>query len=256
MIPMNKDERYSMYEYSYLYATLSLGVFWLFFFLVRDDLRATMLILSVLFGIGGVLSEFVYINDWWNPVTMFGTAVGLEDFLFGFFFSGSVAVCYEILFNKAYAEQRHTPKWPFRFRYIALIICIVFFGSAFVLRLHSFIATILAFGLCISIILFYRKDLLASACFSSIFSGMLAFIFFGVPEFITAGWIESAWSLDNLSGHFIFYVPVEDFIWFMMAGAFIGPLYKFWKNRRSVALEERASTDQLIELNERYSCQQ
>jgi hypothetical protein len=234
-----------MYEFSYLAATLSLGVFWLCFFIIRPDLRPVMLKLSCLFGIGGVASEYVYINDWWSPVTLFGTAVGIEDFLFGFFFSGSVAVCYEVFCNAECQQRKKTPKWPFRFRYIALIICIVFFGSALVLRLHSFIATVLAFGTCIAIIMVYRRDLFGNACFSSLFGGLLSFVFFGFPERLTPGWIESSWALENLSGHFVFYVPLEDFIWFLMAGAFIGPLQKFWKNSRAVPYISQEGIEEL-----------
>jgi len=197
-----------------------------------------MLKISCLFGIGGLISEFVYINDWWNPITMFGTAVGIEDFLFGFFFSGSIAVCYEVFCNTSYQRRSQIPHWALRFRYLGLIICTVFFGSTLVLRLHSFTATVLAFGICIFIILLHRRDLLANTCFSSLFGGLLAFVFFGFPEMLRPGWIESAWALNNLSGYFVFYMPLEDFIWFMMMGAFIGPLFKFWKNLQSIPSQE------------------
>ncbi|EAU54072.1 hypothetical protein AL013_00655 [Mariprofundus ferrooxydans] len=225
-----------MYTYSYLYACLALAPFWLFFFVSRADLRQTMLKLSALFGIGGVLSEFIYISDWWNPVTVTGTPVGIEDFLFGFFFSGSAAVCYEICFKTAYEDRQHPLKWPFKFRYIALLICSFFFGSAILFDLDSFTATILAFGTCSFLMLAFRRDLLINALFSSIFAGALAFVFFGIPELLTPGWIKATWSMNYLSGHVVIYVPLEDFIWFLMAGAFIGPLYKFWKNKGPLAI--------------------
>jgi len=244
-----------MFEFSYFSATLALGLFWFCFFMMRKDLRSPMLKLSFLFGIGGLVSEFVYINDWWSPITMFGTAIGIEDFLFGFFFSGTVAVCYEVFCHAGYAKRKLTPEWPIRFRYIALIICTVFFGSALVLRLHSFVATLLAFGSCIMIILMLRKDLLASSCFSSLFAAGLSFVFFGFPEMLTPGWIESAWSLENLSGYFVLYVPLEDFIWFLMAGAFIGPLHKFWKNDQTVSLANDIRQSPIPLLKQRYADQ-
>lgn len=233
-----------MYEYSYLYATISVGLFWGYFFLIRPDLRPVMVLLSSLFGIGGILSEFVYASDWWDPITLTGTIVGVEDFLFGFFFSGSVAVCYEVIFCKTNEKREQLPKWPVRFRYIALIICIVFFGSTLVFFLHSFIATILAFGICILLILGLRRDLLANAVTGAIFSSLLAFTFFGVPELIHSGWIDSTWSFQNLSGIFVLYVPLEDFIWFIMAGTFIAPLYKFWKNMQSAPLSSRKNIEE------------
>ena len=218
-----------IYSYSYLIGTLAIGVFWVHFFFVRPDLRSPMLKLSFLFGIGGVLSEFIYVTDWWSPTTVTGTKVGIEDFLFGFFFSGAVAMCYEVLLKKTHVK-RGPYKQYFRFRYIALIISAVFFGSTLIAQLHSFLATVLAFGICTLLILSLRKDLIFNAALSSLFACLLAFVFFGVPEFLTSGWITHAWSMDTLSGGYIFFIPREDFIWFLMAGAFIGPLYKYWKN--------------------------
>ena len=217
-----------MYNYSYLIGTLAVGVFWVHFFFVRADLRSPMLLLSFLFGIGGVLSAFIYIKDWWSPVTITGPGVGIEDFLFGFFFSGSVAMAYEVILKKAHAshnpEQKHV-----RFRYVALILSGIFFGSTLIFSLSSFAATVLAFGACTFLILSLRRDLLGNAALSSIFAIFLAFIFFGVPELLNSGWISLAWPDDKISGNFVLFIPVEDFIWFAMAGAFIGPLFKFCK---------------------------
>lgn len=231
-----------MYEYSYLSGALVFSPFWIYFYLTRSDLRATMLPLSILFGIGGLVSEFVYINDWWNPETMFGTPIGIEDFLFGFFFSGSVAVFYEVIFNKAYTAKAKAPKFPVRFRYIALIFCSTFFGSALIFKMHSFTATVLAFGISLILILTLRKDLIPNAIVGSLFSSFLGFMFFAIPELLNTGWIASTWSFSNLSGNFVFYVPMEDFIWFLMAGAFIAPLDKFWKNKKSTAYIARENS--------------
>ena len=227
-----------MYEYSYLYAVLSVGIFWLTFYLLRPDLRQSMVKLSVLFGIGGVLSEFMYASDWWRPNTLLGTTVSIEDFFFGFFFAGSVAICYEVIFRKTHMQRSNLPKWPIKFRYTTLIVCASFFGSTLILSLHSFIATIVAFGVCIIYMLLVRTDLFLNAIVGAIFSFILALVFFGVPELINSGWIASTWSFQNLSGHFIWYLPLEDFVWFLMAGAFIAPLHKFWKNNQSTCFPQ------------------
>jgi len=226
-----------MYEYSYLSGALVFSPFWIYFYLVRADLRSTMLTLSILFGIGGILSEFIYSRDWWDPIFISGRSLGagLEDFLFGFFFSGSVASFYEVTFNKAYTAKTKVPRFPVRFRYIALIFCSTFFGSALIFKMHSFTATVLAFGISIIFILVLRKDLIPNAIIGALFSCFLGFMFFAIPELLNTGWIASTWSFSNLSGNFVFHVPMEDFIWFLMAGAFIAPLHKFWKNNKSTA---------------------
>lgn len=185
-----------VYNYSYLIGTLAVGVFWVHFFFVRPDLRSPMLLLSFLFGIGGVLSEFIYITDWWSPTTVSGSKVGIEDFLFGFFFSGAVAMAYEVILKKTHVSRGQYKKY-FRFRYVALIISSIFFGSSLIFQLHSFVATVLAFGICTFLILSIRTDLIANAAVSSLFASILAFVFFGIPELFTSGWIASSWSFEN-----------------------------------------------------------
>lgn len=232
-----------MYEYSYLYGIVAFVPIWLYCFIVRPDLRPAMLTLSFLFGIGGVLSNFfVYGHDWWEPQFVTGTTIGAEDFLFGFFFSGSVAVFYEIVFNKTYKERDQAPRFPTRFRYIALTVCSLFFGSALIFNFHSFSATVLTFGISTLYLLSQRRDLIPNSIFGALFAAFLAFLFFGIPELLTAGWVASTWSFQNLSGTFILHVPMEDFVWFVMAGAFIAPLYKFWKNFRSIKFVAQENT--------------
>ncbi|HXH71656.1 MAG TPA: lycopene cyclase domain-containing protein [Mariprofundaceae bacterium] len=217
-----------IYQYNYLIGTLAVGVFWTHFFFIRRDLRSPMLLLSLLFGIGGMLSEFVYIRDWWSPVTLTGTKVGIEDFLFGFFFSGSVAMAYDVIMRRKNVCRHHF-KAHIRFRYLALLISLLFFGGTMLANLSSFAATVLAFGICTLLILVTQRDLIVDAMLSSLFACLLAMVFFGVPELYAADWVTSTWSFDKLSGDMVFYIPLEDFIWFMMAGAFIGPLFKYWK---------------------------
>lgn len=220
------------YQFSYLLGTLSVGMFWVACYLARPDLRKLMLRISVVFGIGGVLSEFIYVSDWWHPTTLTGTVIGIEDFMFGFFFSGTVATCYEVVMNKT-LQFGGEHKNRYRFRYIALSVLLVFFGSTLLFDIHSFAATLLAFGLCTLWILVLRSDLIFNSVFSALAGCLLALVFFGVPEWITPGWVSATWAFDRLSGYFIFYVPMEDFFWFLLAGAFIGPLIKFRKNYQS-----------------------
>ncbi|MBU1215130.1 MAG: hypothetical protein KKF58_00270 [Gammaproteobacteria bacterium] len=217
------------YKFSYLFAVVSVGCFWLYCYWSRPDLRRMLLRISVIFGIGGVTSEFIYASDWWHPTTLTGTMIGIEDFLFGFFFAGTVAMGYEVVLNKTY-QARGERLSKCRFRYIALSILALFFGSTLVFGLHSFLATILAFGLCTAWMLSQRVDLIPNALFSAALGCLLGFIFFGAPELVTPGWVEATWSFDKLSGHFILHMPLEDFFWFTAAGAFIGPLIKFRKN--------------------------
>ena len=59
-----------------------------------------MITISIIFGIGGILSEFYHIQDWWQPLIITNTPIGIEDFLIGFFIGGIAAVIYEEIYKK------------------------------------------------------------------------------------------------------------------------------------------------------------
>lgn len=71
------------YTWSYVIGTLVVAVVWIALFFLRKDTRNEMLIMSGIFGLAALIVEPVYLIDWWRPLTIFGTSVGLEDFFFG-----------------------------------------------------------------------------------------------------------------------------------------------------------------------------
>jgi hypothetical protein len=56
---------------------------------------------------------------------------------------------------------------------------------------------------------------------------------------ITPGWVEHSWYLKNLSGIVIFKAPIEDILWGVMVGLYVGPLYEFWQERKLVKIAVR-----------------
>ena len=223
-----------MHEFSYLYGVLSVGAVWALFFLIRPDLRRTMLMFSIMYGVAALVVEYFSVLDWWRPQTVTGTAVGIEAFLFGIFFGGACSVCYEVIFAKSGRVREQGAESKPSLRYLLLAaIGIILFGRL-ILGLHSALACILSFASCTLFILIRRPDLTRQALTGAVFGVLLAALFFGVPEFINSGWIESAWLLDNLSGYFIFQVPVEDVVWFVFCSAFTSVIHHYWKNREAV----------------------
>mgnify|MGYP001603403606 CR=1 FL=1 len=77
------------YAYTYIIGSIVSIIIWLALFTIRKDTRKEMIIISIIFGIGGIFSELVYIQDWWRPLTITRTPIGLEDFLFGFAMGGN-----------------------------------------------------------------------------------------------------------------------------------------------------------------------
>jgi len=217
-----------VYQFSYLYGALGVGTVWLLFFLLRSDLRRPMFQMSLLFGIGGI-SDIVYMEDWYHPETLLGTSIGIESFVFGFFMGGCLGFAYEVLFGKRIVD-RADAKPAFSFRYLGSLLVVLFFGLFYLAGMHSFPATIIGLGVPIVILLFIRRDLLVNSLITGFFSLLLAYVYIGLPELLTPGWVDASWQFDKLSGIRIGVVPMEDLVWFLLIGLFVGPIYKYWKN--------------------------
>ena len=73
-----------------------------------------------------------------------------------------------------------------------------------------------------------RRDLLKDSLISGLGLSLGSIPLFLIIELVFPGWIERTWLFKMLSGVRILSAPLEDVIWFMFAGFYIGPLYEFW----------------------------
>lgn len=226
------------YQFSYLIGSISFLIIWLIFYLWRRDLRKPILVMSLIFGISGLIAEFWYTIDWWSPLTILNTRIGIEDFLFGFVVGGISSVVYEEIFKKKIKSRKTNEKIKERrnrlilYPFVALAILLPF--SFYILKLHTFYASIIGLLGATSIIWFRRRDLIVDSLFSGFLLMIISFLFFWISELITPGWVNYAWHLENLSDIIILKAPLEDLIWFFLTGLFIGPLYEYWQEGRVV----------------------
>ena len=221
------------YLYSYLIGDLTLLIVWFILFYFRKNVRKEMLIISLLIGIGGLFAETIYTIDWWQPLTITGTLIGIEDFLFGFAIGGIGSSIYEVIFKKTVKIKKINQKKRFNQNKNILLfgasIVVLLFITFFLMKLNSFYSSIISLGIPIIYMNVKRKDLILNSILSGFFLMLTSFLAFITVELITLGWINSAWFLENLSGIIILTAPLEDLIWFFLMGMFIGPLYEFWK---------------------------
>ncbi|MDP1729395.1 MAG: lycopene cyclase domain-containing protein [archaeon] len=226
------------YQYSYLLGDAVLLIIWFALFFWRKNIRKEMIIISSLFGVAGIIAQFVYTADWWHPLTITNTLVGIEDFIFGFSVGGIASIIYEEVFKKRIRLRKASKKRELQedknFFLIGLSLAVIFFISFYFLKINSFYSSILAFAIPLIYMWLKRKDLIYDSLASGFLLMLVSFLAFIIPEFITPGWVQSAWYLENLSGIIILKAPLEDIIWFFLAGAFIGPLYEFWKEGKLV----------------------
>lgn len=224
------------YTYAYLLKGIIFLIIWLALFLWRKDIRKEMLIISVIFAFAGPLANLPYLQDWWNP--FFLTNIPLEDFLVGFMIGGIAAVIYEIAFAKKIKSKIKNKKKELErninFLTIISLLAILFFGSFYLLKLNSLLSTIIAFVVPLAIIWIKRKDLILDSLISGVLLLVVAMVVYTLLELLTPGWVQAFWLFENIPNIVILNVPLDDVIWYFLAGAFIGPLYEYWQEGKLI----------------------
>ncbi|MEK6897704.1 MAG: lycopene cyclase domain-containing protein [Nanoarchaeota archaeon] len=225
------------YQYTYLIGDLILLALWLVLFFYRKDTRKEMLVISLIFGIIGPFVELVHVLDWWKPLTITGTLIGIEDFLFGFGIGGVASVVYEHLFNKRVkvkrAKELREEKRNINLLFLILLSLAIFFGGFFI-GLNSFVGTTLAWIIPTLITYSKRPDLIKNSLLSGISLLILSILGYHILNFITPGFFDEFWLFQNIGRIIILGIPLEEHVWFFTFGAFIGPLYEYWQEGKLI----------------------
>lgn len=226
------------YQYTYLIGILIGLLIWVFLFLKRKDTRKEMIFFSLILGILGPLAEIAYTKDWWQPLTITNTRIGIEDFVFGFIVGGVAAIIYSFLFNKK-VKVKKVKKIKEQKRNINLLmmlslLVLIFSFGLLILKLNSFISTILALIIPTIIIYIKRGDLIKDSFLSGFSLLIIAIITYHLLNLITPGFFDAFWYFQNIGKIIIFGIPLEEIVWFFLVGAFIGPLYEYWKEGKLI----------------------
>lgn len=227
------------YQYTYLLMGLIFLAIWLALFIWRKNTRKEMLIISIIFGIIGPFVEFIYTTDWWNPQFLFGfSSAGIEDVLFGFVCGGIAAVVYEDIFKKKLkirkVSKTKEEKRNISFLFILTLAAFLFFIPFFVFGLNSLYSTIIGLSIPTLIIWIKRKDLILDSLATGIILVLITSLVYSILEFLTPGWVSAFWHFKNVPNLIILNVPIDDIIWYFLAGLFIGPLYEYWQESKLV----------------------
>lgn len=214
------------------------GIIWLLIFMFRKDLRREMFWISGAFGIGGLTSQITNIQDYWRPITITGTSIGPEDYLIGFFIGGISSTIYSVISKKAvYLKEFKLIR--IKSSDVFIIFPILYFGGFYFLHLGSAYSTLLAFITTTLYLLLKRKDLLSNSIKSGVYMMILGVITYLFMLFIDREFITNFWFLDDVwYSKMIFSIPLGEYIWFFLAGCFIGPLYEYWQKGKVVELNK------------------
>ena len=186
-----------------------------------------MITVSIFTGLCGPVSELLYLSDYWKPQLFNGWAIGIEDFLFGFFIGGIASVIYEVLFRKHFRTiKKRRPKSFVTLLVFALFVFVT--SILFISGLNSIYSTSIAMILIGVLVSVLRKDLFIDSVMSGLLMGLTLFILYFIflnlyPEAISRWWL-----IHNISGLFVWKVPVEELLWAFGLGVMVGPLYEFF----------------------------
>lgn len=225
-------------QFTYLIGALLIIGLWSIFYYLRKDLRREMVFMSCAVAALGVIMEALFwTKDWWQPQTLTGTTVGIEDFLFGFGSGGVSAVMYEEVFRKRYPRNKNA-KHPQTVAVIFLFGISILLSSLsyFVLGFNSAAAWMFSISVPVLIMWYIRPDLIADSLFTGVSFTIVAFIGFFVLNYIDPGFVERWWLFEHLTNRIYLGVPLEDVLWFFTAGMFIGPFYEFWQGKKLVRM--------------------
>jgi len=207
-------------------------------FLFRKDVRKEMMFLSLGASITALPIMAVYVQDWWHPLTVTNTAVGLEDIVSSFAIAGIAAVLYEEVFRKK-VWRKHNVSEKKRNLNIAImvsIMAVLFFGGFYILSLNSFAATVLALVVGLAIVYIQRPDLIKYSIASGFMMLFVAYIAYGITWIFTPDWLDKYMYFTNIPRVVLGCMALDDVIWFFLAGALIGPFYEYWQHGRFVQI--------------------
>ncbi len=218
---------------TYLFGVLMFLPIWFILYFHRKDLRLEMVFMGILTAIAALFLEaFVWTKDWWQPQTITGTVVGIEDILFGFLIGGIIVSVYEEIFKDKLVRIRGKKDHHVK-HFVIVILLSILIGNFtfFYLHMHSYYSSLLSMSIPTIVIYFYRRDLVALSLTTGAIVTLISIPIYCISFFLDPTAINS-WLHQNISGVMPLGIPIEDLIWFFATGMFISPIYEFWKGER------------------------
>jgi len=218
-----------MDEYIYLLLSIFLFLVWITIIFARKDLKIKIISASIAGGFAGLIAEFWYFKDYWQPPSILGKhTLSIEDFLFGFFITGIAVSAYDAIFIAKNVQQEKSRKLFFCLLFLLGIVSLLVFNN--LLGFNSIFVSSFAFIFFSIIMIAVRKDLLIS----SIMSGALVVIII-IPiyaimfNFISPEYWNTYWLLtDTKFGITILgNIPVTEILWYFSWGCLAGIGYDF-----------------------------
>lgn len=209
-------------------------IIWLWLFFKLRAYRRDILWMSLgASWIGLCATYFWWIKDWWHPITITGTRIGIEDLFMSVSHLGIGVFGYMLIFHKK-TDNKHPISSDAILHVIKRFLLWFFlsFGTTFVffyfLSIRSFESTLAGMIVAGAYLLIKRPDLLKPMTLSGILFLAVALPIYLLLEKIYP--LESAsliYYMGKLTGLIFLGIPIEDLIWYWFLGFFLGGAYPY-----------------------------
>ncbi len=213
-------------KYAYISGCLIFLSIWALLFWHRKDLRREMLVMSLIFAFGSLLSAHFWLRDWWRPATITGTSVGIEDFILGFSNGGIATVLYAEIFRKKLYKVRG--EHLLHLIAFSLISYGVFYVSIYQFQSSSFAACILTILLYSGLMLYLRRNLFLSCLASGFLMLMVAAPVYFILKLMSPGALNYTYIFKMYPDIHLFGIPVQEFIFYFFFGFMVPLVYEYW----------------------------
>lgn len=206
-------------SYLYLTGTLISLVPVIFVYVTRKDLRKGIFQASLLYvPVGLFCNYFFFLQDWWHPITITHTKMGIEDVLLSISNGGFAFILYPTFFKKqdTISKTLHIVKSSGILILNLILLSILFWGF----HLTSFYAT----TTCFIVTLLVSYVLQPKIIFPTLFTGCVMIAAY-IPIylfliFVYPGFVANTWYLSKLSGILLIGIPLEDIIFYSLGGMY------------------------------------
>jgi hypothetical protein len=226
-----------MDKFGYIGIDIGMSVFWLLLYVRADiQIKKTMIKHGIYGGIVTILTEHIFIKDYWIPPPISGVEgfYAIEDFLYGFFIVGISSTIYDQLFHIKKiqnASKQRVVSYLFVFLVLGMFMLLSkYYGynSTCVISLALLVAT------CVMVLM--RKDLFYKAWVSGI---TLMLILFGIYlilfNLLLTGWWYRYWLLtDTPYAYYLLNIPWIEYVWYFSLGAFMSIISDFSHGRTNI----------------------
>lgn len=240
------------WTYAYLILSTALFLVWVTAYLLRRDLNASMLRVSVWSALLG-MTEPLFVPRYWNPFTIFDlahrTGFDLESLLFSFAIGGVVFAAYDLLFHVRPLETiaADRTKGLHRQHTLAVLSAPLLFGIlSATTRLNPIYSSAIALVGGFFATLYCRRDLWLKMIASGGLFFAIYFFVFALFNFAFPGYVGAVWNLKAISSVRLIGVPLEELMFAFTFGLYWSSVYEHLTWHGHSVLRPRVELDRSL----------